>query len=303
MNKCDRCKGLATVIASIVREKDGWRSVNQVPTYFVYIDGRSFQKIAEKEAMFYAELSQEITEVYATVVDINHVHQSASYSFIKSNKAEDKKEAEVAYKTSKEESSTDSKPEFEAKNPMWGMPKIMQNQPGEPEQPVQPIQPSQKPKIKDPDLEKTFMEKTHEKYIKNITEKIKSVNSNMQFGDKIILGIASNSHIEILKAAVAAAKLKAEQTEDNGTCNLDAAYIPVPKEIKVTERFEKIVCEHLEKVIGGYCYYTSSGFHGRRFMININVGGQADKRAQAVQVFSKFLRDRGFACGVYYQMD
>lgn len=97
------------------------------------------------------------------------------------------------------------------------------------------------------------------------------------------------------RAAKEAAVKKADAVEDSGTCNLDAAFIPLGK-----GQHSKPLVEALSAAgLGAY----ATRWLGRGVMINPPGMGQAYKREAANRVFIDTMIDRGWTVYGYYQMD
>ncbi len=98
-----------------------------------------------------------------------------------------------------------------------------------------------------------------------------------------------------LKAALVAAKEAAENVDDGGTCNCDAAALFLP-------RWNESLVEQAAKE-AGTSVFSWRIFGGRRFVFNPYVQGQARKREHAAEAMTASLAAAGYSAFCYQQAD
>lgn len=104
-----------------------------------------------------------------------------------------------------------------------------------------------------------------------------------------------NKLVTDLREANAAAKAAADAIDDGGSANLDSVFLRIPR-----QREEKVLQAISDA--GLYCRRKREWI-GAGYMITPTCGGQANKRAKAVEVMKKELNDRGWDALGFYQMD
>lgn len=98
-----------------------------------------------------------------------------------------------------------------------------------------------------------------------------------------------------LKAAAAQGVKVAKNTEDGGTCNMDAVSIDLPgwRQAKV---------EQAAKAAGVGCFVWNL-WGSKRYVFPIRGVGQANARTAAAEAMRDNLIAAGYDVGMYYQMD
>ncbi len=83
--------------------------------------------------------------------------------------------------------------------------------------------------------------------------------------------------------------------KDEGTCNMDAAFLYLPR-MRETKALEAI------KAAGLHCR-AKRKWIGEGYMLHGNPVGQANKRERYVTVMCKELQDRGYSVTAFRMMD
>jgi hypothetical protein len=103
--------------------------------------------------------------------------------------------------------------------------------------------------------------------------------------------------IESLKAAKTIAK--AATCDDGGTCNFDSPALSIPEGMKYEH--VKACCA----AAGVRCFdWKPLGTGPKLAVLSSCAGnGQGNRRTKGAEAACKFLNERGYNCGMYYQMD
>lgn len=106
-----------------------------------------------------------------------------------------------------------------------------------------------------------------------------------------------NRLVADLKEAVASAKHAAElHPEDGGTCNFDHAILYNVKEFNMLAVKAAAAEAGITAEKGLYMKKTV-------YFLGVPEGGQADMRTRQAEAMYGVLKDLGYDCGMYYQMD
>ena len=99
---------------------------------------------------------------------------------------------------------------------------------------------------------------------------------------------------QVLRDAVAQARIAVADMDEHGTCNLDSPvlYVTHPSH-GIEVALDRAGCTY---------WYSRSSWH-RGYVLGIGIGGQGNTRTTAAEVVSKALEEHGFDSGVWYQMD
>lgn len=86
-----------------------------------------------------------------------------------------------------------------------------------------------------------------------------------------------------------------KQVPDEGTCNLDAVFLRLPR-IQESKALEAIAA-------AGLYSRGKRQWIGTGYMVHGNCSGQADQRERYVTVMCKELQDRGYSVTAFRMMD
>lgn len=102
--------------------------------------------------------------------------------------------------------------------------------------------------------------------------------------------------IEALKAAKTIAQ--AATGDDGGTCNFDSPALHIPEGMT----YQQVVA--CCKAAGVSCFDWKPFKKGEKLAVIGCTGiGQGSRRTKGAEAACKFLNERGYTCGMYYQMD
>ncbi|MDR3560509.1 MAG: hypothetical protein P4N59_03565 [Negativicutes bacterium] len=101
---------------------------------------------------------------------------------------------------------------------------------------------------------------------------------------------------EDLRTVQQVVDLLTADSEDGGTCNLDAVFIRLPRynEEKTNEAI------HAAGLSGFKCRHS---WFGTGFIVNPNTSGQGNRRARAATVMYNELKSKGYELSHWQQMD
>lgn len=88
----------------------------------------------------------------------------------------------------------------------------------------------------------------------------------------------------------------AEQTEDGGTCNLDAPVLSLP-------RWNESLVKRAAAEAGGFAYKWRMGRMTMGWIISPRSSGQANRRSRKAEAMREELEKRGYDAFMYYAMD
>lgn len=100
---------------------------------------------------------------------------------------------------------------------------------------------------------------------------------------------------EDLRAAAAEGICKAMTTVDDGTCNMDAATLTLP-------RWQQAKVEEAARAAGVGCFVWNL-WGSKSYVFPLRIQAKANARTSAAEAMRDQLSSMGYQAGMYYQMD